>query len=88
MKRALFGMEGMFRQLGIYSSEGQKYVPHDSDQIMFYKEDKPRVDFRRNINESRRYVRLDCLRHGLFQLPCAHGAFLHLLLHVWLPAHR
>ncbi len=34
-----FGMEGMFRQLGIYSSEGQKYTPHDADQIMFYKED-------------------------------------------------
>ena len=29
-----FGMEGMFRQLGIYSSEGQKYVPDDSDQVM------------------------------------------------------
>jgi len=35
-----FGMEGMFRQLGIYSSAGQKYVPQDHDQIMYYKEDK------------------------------------------------
>jgi pyruvate dehydrogenase E1 component len=35
-----FGMEGMFRQLGIYSSAGQKYVPQDRDQIMYYKEDK------------------------------------------------
>ncbi|GIX29974.1 MAG: pyruvate dehydrogenase E1 component [Porticoccaceae bacterium] len=35
-----FGMEGMFRQLGIYSSQGQKYVPHDRNQIMYYKEDK------------------------------------------------
>ncbi len=35
-----FGMEGMFRQLGIYSSAGQRYVPHDSGQILFYKEDK------------------------------------------------
>jgi pyruvate dehydrogenase E1 component len=35
-----FGMEGMFRQLGIYSSQGQRYTPHDSDQIMYYKEDK------------------------------------------------
>ncbi|MGK2914221.1 MAG: pyruvate dehydrogenase (acetyl-transferring), homodimeric type [Porticoccaceae bacterium] len=35
-----FGMEGMFRQLGIYSSAGQRYVPHDADQIMYYKEDK------------------------------------------------
>ncbi|ROT98663.1 pyruvate dehydrogenase (acetyl-transferring), homodimeric type [Marinobacter sp. R17] len=35
-----FGMEGMFRQLGIYTSEGQKYTPQDRDQIMYYKEDK------------------------------------------------
>ncbi|CAN0605421.1 unnamed protein product, partial [Ectocarpus sp. 12 AP-2014] len=35
-----FGMEGMFRQLGIYTSEGQKYVPEDREQIMYYKEDK------------------------------------------------
>jgi len=33
-----FGMEGMFRQLGIYSSKGQLYTPVDSDQLMFYKE--------------------------------------------------
>src|SRR3989344_4573827 len=35
-----FGMEGMFRQLGIYSSVGQLYKPVDKDQVMFYKEDK------------------------------------------------
>jgi len=34
-----FGMEGMFRQLGIYSSKGQLYTPQDSEQLMFYKED-------------------------------------------------
>jgi pyruvate dehydrogenase E1 component len=34
-----FGMEGMFRQLGIYSSEGQKYTPQDKDQVMYYRED-------------------------------------------------
>src|SRR5690606_20782567 len=34
-----FGMEGMFRQIGIYSALGQKYKPHDSNQIMYYKED-------------------------------------------------
>ena len=33
-----FCMEGMFRQLGIYSSVGQLYEPQDSDQVMFYKE--------------------------------------------------
>src|SRR3954464_4203949 len=35
-----FGMEGMFRQLGIFSQVGQLYRPEDSEQLMFYKEDK------------------------------------------------
>ena len=33
-----FGMEGLFRQLGIYSHQGQKYTPEDSEQLMYYKE--------------------------------------------------
>ncbi len=33
-----FGMEGLFRQLGIYSHQGQKYTPEDASQLMFYKE--------------------------------------------------
>src|SRR5690606_21841274 len=47
-----FGMEGMFRQLGIYSSQGQKYTPHDSDQIMYYKEDKKGQILEEGINEA------------------------------------
>ncbi len=35
-----FGMEGMFRQLGIYASEGQLYEPVDSDQVLYYREDR------------------------------------------------
>jgi pyruvate dehydrogenase E1 component len=35
-----FGMEGLFRQVGIYSPFGQRYQPEDSDQLMFYKEDE------------------------------------------------
>jgi pyruvate dehydrogenase E1 component len=35
-----FGMEGMFRQVGIYSPHGQRYQPQDSEQLMFYKEDE------------------------------------------------
>src|SRR6185295_19204817 len=35
-----FGMEGMFRQLGIFAPEGQKYEPVDKDQVMYYREDK------------------------------------------------
>jgi pyruvate dehydrogenase E1 component len=47
-----FGMEGMFRQLGIYTSAGQKYVPHDHQQIMYYKEDKKGVILEEGINEA------------------------------------
>lgn len=47
-----FGMEGMFRQLGIYSSEGQQYTPHDHEQIMYYKEDKKGQILEEGINEA------------------------------------
>ncbi|OGA41963.1 MAG: pyruvate dehydrogenase (acetyl-transferring), homodimeric type [Betaproteobacteria bacterium RIFCSPLOWO2_12_FULL_68_19] len=46
-----FGMEGMFRQLGIYSSEGQKYEPVDREQVMFYREDKAGQILEEGINE-------------------------------------
>ncbi len=47
-----FGMEGMFRQLGIWSSVGQLYTPEDSDQLMFYKEDKSGQILQEGINEA------------------------------------
>ena len=47
-----FGMEGMFRQLGIYSSVGQLYDPQDSDQVMFYKEKKDGQILEEGINEA------------------------------------
>ncbi len=47
-----FGMEGMFRQLGIYTSEGQKYVPNDRNQIMYYREDKNGQILEEGINEA------------------------------------
>ncbi|RPJ48053.1 MAG: pyruvate dehydrogenase (acetyl-transferring), homodimeric type [Betaproteobacteria bacterium] len=46
-----FGMEGMFRQLGIYSHVGQLYTPQDADQLMFYKEDKGGQILQEGINE-------------------------------------
>ncbi len=46
-----FGMEGMFRQLGIYANEGQKYIPQDKDQVAFYKEDKKGQVLQEGINE-------------------------------------
>ncbi|MFN0301616.1 MAG: pyruvate dehydrogenase (acetyl-transferring), homodimeric type [Burkholderiales bacterium] len=47
-----FGMEGMFRQLGIYSAEGQKYDPVDRDQVMYYREDKAGQILEEGINEA------------------------------------
>ena len=46
-----FGMEGMFRQLGIYNPSGQLYRPEDADQLMFYKEDKKGQVLQEGINE-------------------------------------
>jgi pyruvate dehydrogenase E1 component len=47
-----FGMEGMFRQLGIFSQVGQLYRPEDSEQLMFYKEDKGGQILQEGINEA------------------------------------
>lgn len=47
-----FGMEGMFRQLGIWSSVGQLYTPEDADQLMFYKEHKSGQILQEGINEA------------------------------------
>ena len=46
-----FGMEGMFRQFGIFSQVGQLYRPQDADQLMFYKEDKGGQILQEGINE-------------------------------------
>jgi pyruvate dehydrogenase E1 component len=47
-----FGMEGMFRQLGIWSQVGQLYTPQDAGQLMFYKEDKLGQVLQEGINEA------------------------------------
>jgi pyruvate dehydrogenase E1 component len=47
-----FGMEGMFRQLGIFAVEGQKYEPVDRDQVMYYREDRAGQIIEEGINEA------------------------------------
>jgi len=47
-----FGMEGLFRQIGIYSSVGQLYTPTDADQLMSYREDKKGQMLEEGINEA------------------------------------
>jgi pyruvate dehydrogenase E1 component len=47
-----FGMEGLFRQVGIYSAVGQLYTPQDADQLMSYREDKKGQILEEGINEA------------------------------------
>jgi pyruvate dehydrogenase E1 component len=47
-----FGMEGLFRQIGIYNHEGQLYTPQDKDQVSYYKEDKAGQILQEGINEA------------------------------------
>src|SRR5690606_38241329 len=47
-----FGMEGLFRQIGIYNPEGQKYTPVDKGQVSYYKEDKSGQVLQEGINEA------------------------------------
>jgi pyruvate dehydrogenase E1 component len=47
-----FGMEGLFRQIGIYNPEGQKYTPVDKDQVMYYKEGTSGQVLQEGINEA------------------------------------
>jgi pyruvate dehydrogenase E1 component len=47
-----FGMEGLFRQIGIYNPEGQQYTPVDKDQVMYYREDKAGQILQEGINEA------------------------------------
>ncbi|MFN9707980.1 MAG: pyruvate dehydrogenase (acetyl-transferring), homodimeric type [Burkholderiales bacterium] len=47
-----FGMEGLFRQIGIYNPAGQNYTPVDKDQVMYYREDKSGQILQEGINEA------------------------------------
>ncbi len=77
-----FGMEGLFRQLGIYSQIGQLYEPEDSDQLMFYKEDKNGQILQEGINEAGATCVLDRRRNVVRQQRRADDPVLHLLFDV------
>ena len=47
-----FGMDALFRQFGIYSSEGQKYEPEDADKVMYYRESESGIMLEEGINEA------------------------------------
>jgi pyruvate dehydrogenase E1 component len=69
-----FGMEGLFRQVGIYSSVGQLYTPQDSDQLMYYREDKQGQILEEGINEGGAYcswiaAATSYANHGVQMIP-------------------
>ena len=82
-----FGMEGLFRQIGIYSPNGQQYTPQDREQVAYYKEDEKGQILQEGINE------LGAGASGWLLRPptaptTADDPVLHLLLHVRVPAYR
>ena len=69
-----FGMEGMFRQFGIYSAVGQLYEPVDSDQVMYYREDIKGQVLEEGINEAGGYsswiaAATSYRNHGIQMIP-------------------
>ncbi|RKZ45467.1 MAG: pyruvate dehydrogenase (acetyl-transferring), homodimeric type, partial [Gammaproteobacteria bacterium] len=69
-----FGMEGMFRQLGIYSSVGQLYEPVDHDQVMYYREDTKGQILQEGLNEAGAYsswiaAATSYKNHGIHMIP-------------------
>jgi pyruvate dehydrogenase E1 component len=69
-----FGMEGMFRQVGIYSSVGQLYTPQDAEQLMFYREDRKGQILEEGINEAGSFcswlaAATSYANHGVYMVP-------------------
>jgi Pyruvate dehydrogenase complex, dehydrogenase (E1) component len=69
-----FGMEGMFKQIGIYSSQGQLYEPEDADQVMWYKESETGVMLEEGITEAGSFAAWTALatsysNHNLTMIP-------------------
>ena len=83
-----FGMEGLFRQIGIYNPEGQKYTPVDKDQVMYYREDKAGQILQEGINEAGGMSQLDRRGDVVLDEQPHHDPVLHLLLDVRLAARR
>ena len=83
-----FGMEGMFRQLGIYSSIGQLYHPQDAEQLMWYREDKLGQILQEGINEAGALSSWIAAGNVVLQPRPADDSVLHLLFDVRLPARR
>ena len=55
-----FGMEGLFRSMGIYAHKGQLYDPVDADQVMYYREDQAGQILEEGITEAGAMSFMDC----------------------------
>jgi pyruvate dehydrogenase E1 component len=69
-----FGMEGMFRQVGIYSSMGQLYRPADAEQLTYYREDRSGQILEEGINEGGAFCSwlaagTSYANHGVYMIP-------------------
>ena len=83
-----FGMEGLFRQFGIFSQVGQLYRPEDANQLMYYKEDKSGQMLQEGINEAGAMSSWIAAATSYSSQRHPDDPVLHLLLDVRVPAHR
>ena len=83
-----FGMEGLFRQFGIWSQVGQLYRPEDANQLMYYKEDKSGQMLQEGINEAGAMSSWIAAATVLLGVRHPDDPVLRLLLDVRFPAHR
>ena len=83
-----FGMEGMFRQFGIFSPGGPALPAEDANQLMFYKEDRNGQMLQEGINEAGAMCSWIAAATAYSHVERADDPVLHLLLHVRLPAGR
>ena len=81
-----FGMESLFRQFGIYASQGQLYKPHDAEMFLYYKESKDGQILEEGITEAGLHGVVHGRRDGVRELRRGDDSVLHLLLDVRLPA--
>ncbi len=81
-----FGMEGMFREIGIYAHAGQLYEPIDSDQVAYYKEARDGQILEEGITEARIDEQFQCGGNCILRTWHQHDSVLYLLFHVWIPA--
>jgi len=83
-----FGIESLFRQVGIYAPEGQQYEPVDKESLLYYKESKDGAILEEGITEAgcmSEFIAAGTahITHGINTLP-----FYFLLFYVWLSAYR